>query len=300
MIKFLRRIFGTKTAVTSYPQDYYFDSLLRQGIVSTFINSQDYLDAYQFVNYVGQASDIIASDIASLSWKIKNSKNEEVNDKRLISLLNNPHKLLTHREFTKICMLHLLLDGNCFIVPGKTNILSFVKDSIDTLLVLNPSLVKIHTEQGIIKAEDNVNIDSIKSYQIKYGANSFNVEPEKILQGKTLGPNNIIRGIGVIQRNATNLDADKITSLFNKNFLRNGVVGDYQLVQNSNVKMGKAEWELIKRQMRQDYEGVNNWFKIIFPPENSIQIQNYSGYPLFHRMQAGIKSRRPPHPNHYV
>jgi HK97 family phage portal protein len=268
VLKRFFKIFGQKTS-SSLRQDDYFDDKIITGNPTTFKNSKDYLDAYQFINYVGQATDIICSDIAALDWQIVDDKGNEIEDSNIRLALEKPHPLLSWREFVKMAMLHLLLDGNCFILPNQKNMLAMVSGQFSDLQILIPSLVDIYTSQGTIRSQDYSNVDEIRSFEVRDSHVFKSVPPELMIHGKEMGPYNMIRGMGVVQRNATNLDADRITTLFNKQFIDNGVKADYQLVQKSDRKIGDTEWENMKKRMREKYEGYKNWFKIVFPPENS-------------------------------
>jgi HK97 family phage portal protein len=269
-LNLVKQFIKKKSVVTRADEDRYFGSSYGKIFgPTTFYDSKSFLNAYQFISYVGNAAGIISSDIASLDWKIieKTGKSEkEVDNPEINKLIENPLEGSDTYEFSKYCMLHSLLDGNIFVVPQTTNLLAEIKGTFNELIPLNSSLVDIYDQEGaIVRAQDHTSLVKVSKYKITFGSSVVYLPPEAVLHSKITNPMNLIRGMGHVQKNANTLDADKFISLFNKAFFNGGVKSNLILSQEKG--MGPTEYSRLKAQIKDEMTGWENFDKpLITPP----------------------------------
>ena len=256
---------------TSVPQDWFFSGFPGTDSESsvTLNNPNEFLRAYQTINYIAKDTSRIASDIASLEWKIVDSDDREISNSIIFEILRRPADGITGNQWLKMIVLHLLLDGNAFILKDHKNMLTFEQGRFDSLPILNPALVDVMDQDGeITSAGDDKQLDNINRYRLSLAKNrTISLEPDVIHHIKTLGPNNTLRGMGVVQQNAPALDANRIQTIFNNQFFKHG--GNTNMVVEMEKAMGPQEFAMFKRQFRGEYGGRDNWSKIMVAPSGA-------------------------------
>ena len=246
------------------------------GDSSNFNSSKDYLNAYQLVNYVGNAVSLISGDIASLEWELVTQDGQEATDLGIEALLLEPMVGMTWNQWIARSTQHLLLDGNAFWLIDQTNALAQFKGQPNELKLLNPALVDVHdTDSEEVRANTSKISLGTGFYRVEINNSFIQIEPENICQSQLPSPHNQLRGMGKIQANAGIMDAERLTSIFNNAFFRQGAKMDYAIT--GDPEMGPGEFQIYKDDLRAEYEGQKNYSKLfIAPPGSKIQALSFS------------------------
>lgn len=270
--KFFKRFF--KKALTGAEQDRFFTTNNRQS--SNFNSSRDFINAYQLVNYVGNAVSIVSGDIASLDWEIVDQNNKKFENQDILSLFRAPMPGMTWNNWIYRATQHLLLDGNVFWIIEQKNALAKIKNKPSELKILNPSLVYVHDDQGEeIRANTPKISNAVGFYRVEYNSSIIQVAAENIIHSMLPSPHNCLRGIGKIQSNIGIMDSERLTTIFHNAFFKQGAKMDYAITPDPEI--GAQEFKLYKDQLRQEYEGERNLSKMfIAPPGSKIQTLNLS------------------------
>lgn len=262
--KFAGRARNVKSA--GLDQNRFFSSDTGQS--SNFNNSKDYINAYQLVNYVGNAVSLIAGDIASLDWELTDRQGQKVQDIDIEALLNEPSHGLTWNGWIARSVQHLLLDGNVFWLLDQTNALAQSRNSINELKLLNPALVYVHdSDSEEIRSNTQKISNAIGFYRVQLNNSFVQIEPDNICHVTLPSPHNQLRGMGKVQSNAGIMDSERLTSIFNNTFFRQGAKLDYAITPDP--EMGPGEFDLYKKSLRAEYEGQSNYSKLFIAPPGS-------------------------------
>jgi HK97 family phage portal protein len=265
-IKDLPTVYSKYKSLTARQKEDFFFASNNVTDSQNFKNSRDYLNAYQLIGYVGFGASVVASDIASLKYRLVDSTGNVVEDIKIMEMLGQPNQVMSWYEFVYTSMIHLLLEGNSFLVPEQTNMFSLVNNDINELRLMNPSTVTIRGPHGQeIKSTTVYNGLRFSGYEIQDDYTRFTLFPEDMLQAKYSSPHNFIRGMGVAQKGASALDADRLQSLFTSAFFLRGAKPDF--VMQANQEIGPKEWRVYKRQFEDEYTGVGNLKRIPFVPQ---------------------------------
>lgn len=253
--KIANYVFGKK----GMPQDFFFNNTGTSSASSNYNNTTDYLNAYQTTNYIAKCVSRIASDVASLKWRIVDLYEDEVKDDRIAKIITEPVTGMTGRLFRQIIIEHLLLDGNAFILKEATNMLAEYEKRFDKLLVINPSIIHCYDKDNSQVTSTSV---SMSPCATMYDINGRKLPREAIHQIITVGPHNSVRGMGVVQQNAGVLDADRFSRMYNNNFFNKGISSN--LVISTKDRLGPQEWSNLKTRWQAEYSGSKNWSSPIF------------------------------------
>jgi len=234
---------------------------------ATLATPKDFLNSFQLFNYVGTCVATIARDVSRMEWKLLNYSGEEVSNRKIEAILAKPFNGLSYRQLIQQCMVHLLLDGNCFILLNPSNFIDKKNRAFSELVPINPSLVDIYDDSlRIIRSIDSRNSYGVNMYRCMISNSYIDIFPENIQQAKILGPHNIIRGMGVIQQNAPSLDADRFTTLYNNMFFQNGAKTNVMISPKDEEGYNPDSWKKAIDEMTKRYTGWENQSKPWFLP----------------------------------
>ena len=266
MFNFLKGLsgFGKKTAIdisTKEKEDYLFNTLSSS---ITALNSSDYLNAYQMIEYIGKCTSIIAGDVAERPWQLRNVVTDEiVEDKNISRLLLRPNDDQNYYEFIFFLMIHQVLDGNHFFVPDITNLRDFVRKLPTELIPIIPENVDVFSKSGELVTDVSRVSAKIGNYMVQYDHSFFNLKPGEIYHGKYPSPHNNLRGMGLIRMNNKILNASRLSTLLTEKFIENGAKIDYMMIPEENL--GAVEHERFKNQTQREINGWRNFYKIFIP-----------------------------------
>lgn len=243
---------------------------------TNFKNSKDYLDAYQLVNYVSHSVGIVSDDIASLEWELVDKQGQEATDLEIENLLREPMQGMTWPSWIFRTTQHLLLDGNAFWLIDQTNALAQFRGNPNELKILSPALVDIHDRDAEeVKSTTRKITTGVGFYRVNINNSIVQIQPENICQTQIPSPHNTLRGMGRIQSNQGIMDAERLTTLFNNMFFKQGARMSYAITPDA--EMGPKEFAIYDKNIREKYEGQDNLTKIyINPPGSKIQTLNVS------------------------
>jgi HK97 family phage portal protein len=254
---------------------------------TNFRNSKDYLNAYRFVSYVGQAVSIVSQDIAALAFEILDENGNELKNVEINDFLKLPMEGVGYSTWMGAIVIHLLLDGNAFLLRKTNNALSLTRNTFDEAAILNPSLVEVINILGSeVRSTRNTNISKILEYRINLENNFLQVPAQEVQKIILVGPHNLVRGMGKIQQNATLLDADRFSSIFNSTFFEQGAIAN--IAVSPGIDMGQKQQKLFEDKLREDYEGQENWNKIMVLPKDS----TVKTFNLSHKDMEFIKQKK--------
>lgn len=263
-------IFGQKTAISMDGLNSHFNRV-NGGPNSTSAilkNSTDFLNAYQLISYVGKNIHILAGDIAALDYYFEDASDKEVENPKLKMLFDEPNSLQSGYEFRYTLMAHLLLDGNYFILPDTTNMLDISQGKPTAIYILNPALVDIYDTHGqIVTSTTKTNSFKISHYLCTIGMKQYRFDHTDLIHVKLPSPHNSMRGMGIVQINATSMESDKLQTILNNAFLKSGASSN--MLVTPAEEMGVAQYKMFKDQFLSEYTGSRNWFKPIFAPYGS-------------------------------
>ena len=254
-------LLNKKSTTASPPQNFFFDGK-SSGVSSTLNSSKQYLNAIETISYVGRCVTTITNDISGLEWKIVNDRTGKVvNNSKVAQLLNNPFTGLSYDLWASMICAHMLLDGNAFVIPN-----AFEKDlsgQIKSLYPVIPSDVDIISTTGrIVSSRDTESFSCISKYQIVADSLASQLEPDKVFQLKINCIKNIIRGMGVVQMNASTLEQDQVANILSKQFFEEGVFSN--IIITPPADMHPEQFELWQKLMNSKIKGNQNWFDPLY------------------------------------
>jgi HK97 family phage portal protein len=186
-------------------------------------SSSDAIESYSLLGFIGFCVGIRAEDVAKVPLIIVDKKESAINASKSKFILDNPEEFVNGRQFKETLSMHLDLDGNAFILMDRDNALAETTGKPNKLRILNPALVEIIDEFGkVVRATDSRVGRTVVNYRYSHSAGIVNLNPKNIIHIKTGNPNNLLRGMGIVQRNSSLLEAEQIQNLFEKIFFGKG------------------------------------------------------------------------------
>ncbi len=216
------------------------------------------IDFELYVNRTGAKSGIISQRLYSergvkdLRKKIVTTKKgskkpalEEIENHILLDLLYHPNPFITKDEFVEMTVLHMELAGEAFwyVIRNGAGV------PIE-LWPLMPYLVQI--KKSATKF--------IESYvYITPSGKPMVIEPDDIIHHKYMNPNDLYRGMSVVQAAARAIDTDSHAADWNRNFFYNSAVPD--LVLEADGTLSDETFERLKNEWDGKYAGTDNSHK---------------------------------------
>lgn len=236
---------------------------------------RQYINSFQIIEYIALALRIITDDISRSKWVLENELGEYVEDENINALFKRPSRDLTWEQFLKAIMLHLLLDGNFFLVPDFLNMFNMMNGLPTELIILNPAEVHVYSVSKQIIRDTTIINTKTGYYQFQYDGATVYKNWDEIYHGKRIGPNNTVRGMGKIAENNKILNHPRLQSILTETFIKNGAKIDYLAVPEE--KLGTVEYERWKKQVNQQTRGFTNFFKMFLAPfKMTLQKMNVS------------------------
>jgi HK97 family phage portal protein len=259
-------LFGRK-GITSFESlaDFFSRQKANSKTSSTLTNTSEYLSAVETISFVGRCVRTIAGDIAAMPWEITDENGDPAKGADdIINLFKKPCPGINNYNFIAMSVLHLLLDGNVFIVPDAFEKTKYsVKNGIyNTLNLVTPCNCTVRAGNTIISASTQTSYSYADRYDISLSSKIVSLEANKMHHIKYLNGNNCIRGMGIIQENAPTLDQDRISSIFNNAFYKFGAQSN--MVVKPPVDMGPEDFELWQKLFAAKFTGAQNWGKPIY------------------------------------
>ena len=209
--------------------------------------------------WVYRNNDVIAMEVSKMEFELYSvgvSGGEivynEVISHPLLDLLDKPNPETVKSDAVYIIQSHKKLTGDAFwlkIRNGRTvtALRSLPPDKI-TLILDNPTA-------------DNQTI--IKGYQYTDQINSQYVDitydPQDIIHLKKPNPDNLFRGLGVVEAFADTIDTDNLTNYTTKSFFKRGAITNFVLTTDQKIQ--DDQLKRIQAEMKQMYSGATNAYR---------------------------------------
>jgi HK97 family phage portal protein len=230
----------------------------------------DYAQAYGSNGYVYAASSKIAQAVGEAEphmYRRKGDEVEEIFDHPLLDVLAYCTPFHTRQEAFELEQTYLDLTGEWAMLIFRDGF------GIKELWPVNPRQLSVvpHPTEFISGYVFNSND----------GRTKVPLEPKDVLFIRMPNPNSLYRGQGVIQSIATDIDADRYASLWNKNFFINGAShGGAIEVQK---ELTPDAYERLVLQWKQGHQGIANAHKIAIlqggakwvPPQSALKDMDF-------------------------
>lgn len=221
--------------------------------------------------WVYKNNDVIAREVSKLDfelYRIDVKSGEviytEIEQHPILDLLDRFNDTTTKNDGIYITQSHKKLTGDAFwLLDGPQN-------NPTNIFVLQPDKIEL-------KIGDPTDTTSslIEGYTYKDVIDGKKVErfytKEEILHFKTPNPNNMFRGLGVVEAVATTIDLDFITEDVTRKFFDNGAITNFVL--STENKINDDQLKRLKAELRAAYSGSKNAYQTMIlggglKPEN--------------------------------
>lgn len=200
----------------------------------------------------------IADEMANVEFKLYsvNSKgeHEEELEHEVLDFLDMVNDFQTGPEFKHMVATHLELAGNAYIL--LEGVKSFT-DKPKAMYLLDPGKVKVILNTITYPFK-------IERYEFTYESRKFIYQPYEIIQLKYPDPSNPYVGLGTVQGIAEWIDNDNHTTMFLKQFFKNGA----SLNTIFETEMTSIEQlETLRDSFDEQHAGIENAYKAMFLPK---------------------------------
>ncbi len=232
----------------------------------SLFHTKDFKPVFNFFNYVtgngGQEKkdfyygivfrciDAIATSVATNQFDLyqvnnDNEAKKNVNHKA-ITLLRRPNKFHTGVDFLYLISSHIDAYGVAYIYPVKA-----LNNEPTELWTLDPARIKTVRGDNFIKGYVYVNPKG----------ESIPFEVDELFEIKRPHPFDPYEGVSTIEMAKLTIEGDLNAQLWNRNFFKNGAIPSGVLTTESNL--GDEEFERVKEQFHEKYEGRENAYKTL-------------------------------------
>jgi len=254
---------GTKSTISETPVQFQ-NRMFGDTRANTYElrSSKQFLDAYRGIRYVGFCTTLRADEISRVDYGIYQN-DKEITGSKAAELFKYPYgktqKNVRYRHLIRTVVNHLDLDGNFFALLDQRNKLARRKDTPSNFLVFNPANVDVIDEDGrVIRAYDTNAGTRISMYRVDgFEGGTINIPTEYMLHINAGSPYNMLRGMGVVQKNAPSLEVDRIQYLFDKSFFSTGPIVK-MVITDPNDEVLSSDRPRVKAEIREEYGNEKN------------------------------------------
>lgn len=197
-----------KTSSSSFS----FNPYSNQGQAAPQYNINQYLMANEKVSWLYAAVDRIALSVAETKWHLYTKpkrigdQRKEIVDHDILDLMHQVNPFETWNEHLELSQQYMELAGEFFWLLVRNNL-----KGIQELWALNPALVEV------IPSQDKY----IAGYIYSNGGQQIPVEQGDIIHFKRPNPRNRYRGLSPVSAILTDIESQRFSSMWNRNFFRN-------------------------------------------------------------------------------
>jgi HK97 family phage portal protein len=223
----------------------------QQTLIAPTMNTADFLRSYGEIGWLFVAVNRISQDIGSSEWKAY--KGDEVQENSLaLNVLKHPNRFMSQYQLLWKSCAYLELTGRCFWYIAKDGI-----GRPKEIWCLNPLDIWVVPDRN----------NFIKGYMYKAGAEQIPLDVDEVIFINLPDLLNPYSGKGPAQAAASNLEIDKYTSTYVKNFFYNdarpgGIVNFPDMEEN--------EYDRAVEQYKDKHRGVENSSEILFTKGGSV------------------------------
>ena len=213
----------------------------------------------EYISWVYANVTAVAEAVSTIElklFKVKGDNVGEVKEHPILELLYQVNPYMTKSDFIFNLQANLLLTGEAPIRLKRNNPKN-INDKPTELYPISPTKLKIFTG----KTKDGYEI--LQKYQIteriQGKVETLELNPWEVIFIKNINPNNIWRGVGVVEAGATSIDTMNFAEAYNLNFFKNAAVP--YTVLYTDQKLNKDIIERLKDAWNVEYKGYRNAFK---------------------------------------
>lgn len=215
----------------------------------------------EYAEWVYANVSAIAEAVSHIELKLmrySSNKDEitEVNEHPVIELMNRPNPYMTKRDFVYMLSASLLLAGEGPIRLRRTG--KNQSQPPTELWPLQPANVVIKVGVTADGYEMPVEYD----YTIadpNGGIKKIELQPWEVIMMKTVNPNNLWRGLGVVEAAARTIDILDYSEMWNLNFFQNSAIP--AAVLYTDQKLQKDVLERLKNNWNSEFRTYKNNFR---------------------------------------
>ncbi len=209
---------------------------------------QDRRDFYYGI--VFRCIDAIATSVATTQFDLYQVSNDGEAKKntthKAIKVLRRPNKFQTGVDLLYLVSSHIDAYGAAYIYPVKA-----LNNEPTELWTLDPARVSVVKGEGFIKGYVYTNP---KGEKVPF-------EVDELFEIKRPHPFNPYEGVSTIDMAKLTIEGDLNAQVWNRNFFKNGAIPSGVLTTESNL--GDEEFERVKEQFHEKYEGKENAYKTL-------------------------------------
>lgn len=218
------------------------------------------------VGWVGIANNIVSKAISKVELKVVEVQEDgteiELFNHELIKLLKRPNAIMTGKQFRKLFNTFLNLNGEAYaVIRGD-----FGKPWEDHRK-WPTSLQILETPAVGFDLNKNYYQDSL----IRYGGNSYKLA--SVLRQYNPNPENLMKGLSIIQQNASAIDTDEMMRKWNRKVFKNS--GRPSVALEVPTALDDKAYKRIKKEFNSEYTGEKNAFKAVVL-DNGMKITPYT------------------------
>ncbi|MDR3595115.1 MAG: phage portal protein [Clostridium sp.] len=223
----------------------------QQTLIAPTMNTSDFLRSYGEIGWLFVAVNRISQDIGSSEWKAY--KGDVVQENSLaLNVLKHPNRFMSQYQLLWKSCAYLELTGRCFWYIAKDRL-----GRPTEIWCLNPLDIWVVPDRN----------NFIKGYMYKAGAEQIPLDVDEVIFINLPDLLNPYSGKGPAQAAASNLEIDKYTSTYVKNFFYNdarpgGIVNFPDMEEN--------EYDRAVEQYKDKHRGVENSGEILFTKGGSV------------------------------
>jgi len=203
-----------------------------------------------YYGIVFRCVDAIATSVATNQFDLfqinKDGEAKKNVAHKAITLLRRPNKFQTGVDLLYLISSHIDAYGAAYIYPVKA-----LNNEPIELWTLDPARVQIKQDEGFITGYVYTNP---KGEKIPF-------ETDELFEVKRPHPFNPHDGVSTIEMAKLTIEGDLNAQLWNRNFFKNGAIPSGVLTTESNL--GDEEFERVKEQFHEKYEGRENAYKTL-------------------------------------
>lgn len=203
-----------------------------------------------YKSWVATCVSAISDDVADTIWHLekKTAKGqwERVEHEAMDLLNNKANPIQSGTDLMFATSAYLKLDGNSFwwVIKDRGN-------KIREIWPLDPSKIVV-----------KVNKDNLVSHYetMDSGGRKQRLDVTEIIHHKLFNPQNLYRGMGVVEQAALAIDTDEFAAKWNRNFFFNEAMPSAAL--ETDQELTKEQAQLIEATWKDKHQGVGNAHKI--------------------------------------
>lgn len=203
-----------------------------------------------YYGIVFRCVDAIATAVATNQFDLYQVNNDGEAKKnanhKAIKVLRRPNKFQTGVDFLYLISSHIDAFGTAYVYPVKA-----LSNEPTELWTLDPARVKVVRGEEFIKGYVYTNP---KGQDIPF-------EADELFAIKRPHPFDPHEGVSTIEMAKLTIEGDLNAQLWNRNFFKNGAIPSGVLTTESNL--GDEEFERVKEQFHEKYEGKENAYKTL-------------------------------------